>query len=196
MRITSSISRRRQLLLASLLLSCGAYAEQLVEVTSFPDSNYQVSTQCDDNGKGAQQTCKIYLAGGAEKRKIIENPFPPSSIALKDGIFVLLFPCGTQCSATYFYSLKAGLSGPFPLVTDYDLHRGIALWVSKNSIQIYRLFQKKDKYLAGTITLDLPQGEKFDPTSVIDAHINGDSILVEYINRRNERATISRPLPR
>ncbi|MGV8403045.1 hypothetical protein ACV33W_27880 [Pseudomonas aeruginosa] len=192
MKIISSISRRCCPPLLALLFSCSAFGEQLVETTSFPDSRYQVSSHCDDV-KGSQ-ACTIYLLGSQEKTKLLEFPLPPSSISLEGGVFIILFPCGTQCSATYFYSHTNGLSGPFPLLVNYDIQQGIAVGASTNPIQIYRLFQEKPGTLLGKITLDLPQGREFDPSSIIDVNIRKKSIDVEYLNKEGKAVTVSHPI--
>ncbi|EHC5874198.1 hypothetical protein JR782_005083 [Salmonella enterica subsp. enterica serovar Eastbourne] len=111
-------------------------------------------------------------------------------------MFIFLFPCGTQCSATYFYSHEKGLNGPFPLLADYDIQQRIALSVSTNPIQIYGLFQEKSDVLLGEIALDLPQGSAFDPSSIISARIEKNSILVEYINIKATMTSASYPIPK
>lgn len=178
MKIISSISHRYLPSLLALFFSCGAFGEQLVETTNFPDSRYQVSSQCIDAKDS--QTCTIYLLGSHEK-KLLEFPLPPSSIRLQDDVFIFLFPCGTQCSATYFYSHEKGLNGPFPLLADYDIQQRIALGVSTNPIQIYGLFQEKSDVLLGEIALDLPQGSAFDPSSIISARIKKTRYLLNTL---------------
>ncbi|WP_273829802.1 hypothetical protein [Pseudomonas sp. SBT1-2] len=194
MNIISSINRRRWPLLAALFYLSSSYGSPLMEETNFPNSQYQIFSHCGISENS--QSCEIYSVSKGGKKKIIDYPLPPSSIRFENNIFVIAFPCGTQCSATYFYNVKKGLSGPFPLVVDYDLQRGFALGVAKNPIQVYRLFRAEDESLADSITLDLPRNSRFDPSLIIEARIKDDSILIEYVNDKDERVTTSRPLPK
>ena len=188
MKTISSIGNRWWSLLLALFLTCNADSSLRRETTNFANSQYQISSNCEDGEKS--QGCSIYLIGKG-KKKIIEYPLPPSSIRLESGVFVIIFPCGTQCSATYFYAPKKGLSGPYPLIVDYDLQRGLALSVAKNPIQIYQLFQKGDRSLVASVALDLPRGSKFDPSSIIDAKLKNNIVFVDYINSKGERVTTS-----
>ncbi|MBK5541762.1 hypothetical protein JFV28_04000 [Pseudomonas sp. TH05] len=176
-------------LIAFILYPSISYGVNLDETTNFPKSDYQISSHCH-NVKGSQ-TCKVYLLQDVEKTKILDFPSPPSSVKLQHDVFIILFPCGTQCSATYFYSKKNGLDGPYPLIVDYDLEREIALSIAKNPIQIHKLFKSRKNKAYKSITLDLPLDNKFDPSSIVDAHIDKNSITIEYINQMGEQTTAS-----
>lgn len=175
MKTISSIGNRGWSLLLTLFFACNAPGSTLSETTNFANSQYQISSSCNESQKS--DNCSIYLIEKGEKKEIIEYPLPPSSIRLERDTFVIIFPCGTQCSATYFYAPGKGLSGPYPLVVNYDLQSGLALSVAKNPVQIYRLFQSERKTLAGRVVLDLPRGSKFDPGSVWQSWDNVEAYI-------------------
>lgn len=76
---------------------------------------------------------------------------------MTSGFFVIDLPCGIQYSATYFYSEKEGLGGPFSFVEAYDVDRGVVFLSQQNPLPMYAMFSKKSRG-AGVIVLDMPQG--------------------------------------
>ncbi|VWC76407.1 hypothetical protein BLA9940_04483 [Burkholderia aenigmatica] len=105
----------------------------------------------------------------------------------------MVFSCGTQCSATYFYSEENGLGGPFPFVEAYDVDRGVVLLSEKNPLPMYSIFSKNSR-VVGEIDLNLPKGvEAF--ASIERVVVNDHRFIVSYVDRGGSVVKISRQIP-
>ncbi|WP_423758546.1 hypothetical protein [Burkholderia sp. NLJ2] len=112
---------------------------------------------------------------------------------MTSGFFVIDLPCGTQCSATYFYSERKGLGGPFPFVEAYDVERGIVLLSKRNPLPMYAMFSKQSR-VVGEIALDIPQGmDAF--VAIKEAAVEDHRFVITYADRVGNVLTIRRQVP-
>ncbi|WP_423378946.1 hypothetical protein [Burkholderia sp. LMG 32019] len=173
------------------LIANGALAVTLDESTDFPGSSVQIRVWCQESSGGAN--CGIYAFGAVGERKIIDYPNAPTNISMTSGVFVIDLPCGTQCSATYFYSEKKGLGGPFPFVEAYDVDRGVVLLSQRNPLPMYAMFSKKSR-VVGEVALDIPKGmDAF--VAIKEAVVEDHRFVITYTNHVGNVVTIRRQVP-
>lgn len=174
-----------------VVIADGALAVALDESTNFPDGSSQIKVRCQESGSGAN--CGIYASGSAGEKKIIDYPGAPSNISMASGVFVIDLPCGTQCSATYFYSERKGLGGPFPFVEAYDVERGVVLLSKRNPLPMYAMFSKQSR-VVGEIALDIPQGmDAF--ASIKEVVVEDHRFVITYTDRAGNVSKIRRRVP-
>ncbi|WP_420482764.1 hypothetical protein [Burkholderia cepacia] len=174
-----------------VLIANSALAVALDESTEFPGSSVQIRVRCQESGGGAN--CGIYASGAVGEQKIIDYPNAPSNISINSGVFVIDLPCGAQCSATYFYSEKKGLGGPFPFVEAYDVDRGVVLLSQRNPLPMYAMFSKKS-HIVGEVALDIPQGmDAF--VSIKEAAVEEHRFVITFTDRIGNVVTIRREVP-
>ncbi|WP_124471633.1 hypothetical protein [Burkholderia ubonensis] len=174
-----------------VLIANSALAVTLGESTSFPDSSVQITVRCQESGGGT--SCGIYASGAVGEKKIIDYPNAPTNISMTSGVFVIDLPCGTQCSATYFYSEKKGLGGPFPFVEAYDVDRGVVLLSQRNPLPMYAMFSKKSR-VVGEVALDILQGmDAF--VAIKEAAVEDHRFVITYTNHIGSVVTIRREVP-
>lgn len=191
MNITNFIKTKLALFFIASAWPIFGYAD-VHEVTHFKSSEIQLETSCTDKGGG--QNCVIYSVAKNWRKSIISFPFAPSNIDYSDGVFVVSFPCGTECSATYFYKSKGALGGPFPLVESYDIERGVVLSVSKNSLQMYKIFSKEKLKSLGSVVLNVQSDE--DIVGVIhDVKLGDHMFIVTYVDKNGNLVTTSQAVP-
>lgn len=173
-----------------LIANC-ALAVALDESTNFPGSSVQIKVRCQESDSGVN--CGIYASGAAGERKVIDYPSAPTSISMTSGVFVIDLPCGTQCSATYFYSERNGLGGPFPFVEAYDVERGVVLLSKRNPLSMYAMFSKQSR-VVGEVALDIPKG--LDAFVVIkEVAVEDHRFVITYTDRLGNVMTIRRQIP-
>lgn len=174
-----------------VVIADGALAVALDESTNFPDGSGQIKVRCQESGSGAN--CGIYASGSAGEKKIIDYPDAPTNISMTSGVFVIDLPCGTQCSATYFYSERKGLGGPFPFVEAYDVERGVVLLSKRNPLPMYAMFSKQSR-VVGEIALDIPQGmDAF--ASIKEVVVEDHRFVITYTDRAGNVSKIRRRVP-
>lgn len=173
-----------------LFISC-SHSEQLNEHTNFKNSDVQISTECSDKDGGTN--CTVSAVTNMKKKELISFPFAPSGIKLESGVFVIIFPCGPECSATYFYSPEKGSGGPFPRIMSYDLHNELAASISRNPLSIYRIYSKQGSKPALTIRLDTNKEQDLDD-AVKKVEFVENKITITYINQKGDVKTVSRNL--
>ncbi|WP_116136068.1 hypothetical protein [Trinickia diaoshuihuensis] len=166
------------------------YAETR-EITNFRTSDVQLETSCIKTK--TVDTCVVYRLMKNERKKLISFPFPPSNIAYEDGVFAIAFPCGTECSATYFYKPTNKLGGPFPLVVSYDAGRGIVLGVSGNSLEMYDMFSSGKMKAIESITLDV--GNSSIVEAIRDVELKNHTFVIAYTDRRGDIVKINKIVP-
>lgn len=182
---------RRLLLLVVLVFPLFSEAEMRA-VVHFQRTNIELETRCA-SGEGAG-SCAVYRVENREEKKIISFPFPPSSINFDHGVFVITSPCGTQCSATYFYKESGALGGPFPLVEAYDVERGVVLSMAQGALQMYDMFAKGGLRSIRQMTLDVkPDVDLVDV--VREVKLVHHTFVVSYIARDGNAATAVRAVP-
>ncbi|WP_423382005.1 hypothetical protein [Burkholderia sp. LMG 32019] len=168
-----------------------ALAVVLDESTDFHDSSIQIKVRCHESDSGVN--CEIYASGAAGERKVIDYPSAPTSISMTSGVFVIDLPCGTQCSATYFYSERNGLGGPFPFVEAYDVERGVVLLSKRNPLPMYAMFSKQSR-VVGEVALDIPKGlDAF--VAIKEAAVEDHRFVITYTNHLGNVMTIRRQVP-
>lgn len=142
-----------------------ANASVVNETTDFDNSMAQIHTTCKTG-----HMCDIYYVkkSGAAEKKIISFPFAPSSINFDNGTFVIRFPCGTMCSATYFYKNSRGLSGPYKMVAAYNIKRNILISLAKKEPYIYRIFVKNASNFVKKVPINTKYPNKPSFASVVD----------------------------
>ncbi|WP_322088976.1 hypothetical protein [Burkholderia sp. BCC1999] len=174
-----------------VLIKNSALAVALDESTNFPDSSVQITVRCLESGNGVN--CGIYASGAAGEKKIIDYPSAPTNISMTSGVFVIDFPCGTQCSAAYFYSERKGLSGPFPFVEAHDVERGVVLLSQRNPLPMYAMFSKQSR-VVGEVALDIPQGmDAF--VAIKEAAVEDHRFVITYTDHVGNVVTIRRQVP-
>lgn len=173
------------------LIANSAFAATMDESTNFSDSSVQIKVRCRESGSGVN--CGIYASGAVDEKKIIDYPNAPTNISMTSGVFVIDLPCGTQCLATYFYSEKKGLGGPFPFVEAYDVDRGIVLLSQRNPLPMYAMFSKEYR-VVGEIALDIPQG--MDPfVAIKEIAVEDHRFVIAYADHAGNVVTIRRQVP-
>lgn len=173
-----------------LIANC-ALAVALDESTNFHDSSVQIKVRCHESDSGVN--CGIYASGAAGERKVIDYPGAPTSILMTSGVFVIEFPCGTQCSATYFYSERRGLGGPFPFVEAYDVERGVVLLSKRNPLPMYAMFSKQS-LVVGEVALDISKrSDAF--VAIKEAAVQDHRFVITYTDRVGNVRTIRRQVP-
>lgn len=192
MRIIDFIKTKHILLLIALAVPLLARAEG-GEITKFDNSNIQLETNCAH--KNGVSNCTVYsVKDGGGKKKVVSFPFAPSNIDYKDGVFVVSFPCGTECSSTYFYDGDDKVGGPFPLVQSYDIVRHVVLSISKNSLRMYDIFAKERFKSIGKIDLSL--NDDVDLADVIrGVKMEDHKFLITYATKNGDLATASKVIP-
>ncbi|MGO4581034.1 hypothetical protein AB4Z48_33960 [Cupriavidus sp. 2TAF22] len=194
MKITGSIGRKALSFFSCLIFAMPADGQSLTETTNLQPGDTQIKTICSNN-KGYLR-CDIYRTGKRGEKKLFDYPAAPAGISLVKGVFVILFPCGTQCSATYFYSQDKGLAGPFPLVEAYDLEFGMALSISVNPLPIYQIYPSRKNPVIRYIRLDLPRELADVPGAIRDVRLENHSFIITYVDRHGVVVTLSYPVPR
>ncbi|WP_416268533.1 hypothetical protein SD235_16380 [Burkholderia cepacia] len=169
----------------------GVLAVALDDSTNFHDSSVQIKARCHESDSGVN--CGIYASGAAGERKVIDYPGAPTSILMTSGVFVIEFPCGTQCSATYFYSERSGLGGPFPFVEAYDVERGVVLLSKRNPLPMYAMFSKQS-LVVGEVALDISKGADAFFT-IKEAAVEDHRFVITYTDRVGNVLTIRRQVP-
>ncbi|WP_420210092.1 hypothetical protein [Burkholderia aenigmatica] len=161
------------------------------EVIAFSGSSTKIKVRC--RNASDRMDCGIYMFRGGDEREILNFPGRPNIVSFDSGVFVIVFPCGTQCSATYFYSERNGLGGPFPFVEAYDVSRGVVLLSKRNPLPMYSIFSKKSR-IVGEINLNLPKGvEAF--ASIKRVVVNDHGFIVSYVDRGGSVVKVSRQIP-
>lgn len=173
-----------------LIANC-ALAVALDESTNFHDSSVQIKARCHESDSGVN--CGIYASGAAGERKVIDYPGAPTSILMTSGVFVIEFPCGTQCSATYFYSERSGLGGPFPFVEAYDVERGVVLLSKRNPLPMYAMFSKQS-LVVGEVALDISKGSDAF-VAIKEAAVQDHRFVITYTDRVGNVRTIRQQVP-
>ncbi|HDR9771617.1 TPA: hypothetical protein QDC27_007256 [Burkholderia cepacia ATCC 25416] len=173
-----------------LIANC-ALAVALDESTNFHDSSVQIKARCHESDSGVN--CGIYASGAAGERKVIDYPGAPTSILMTSGVFVIEFPCGTQCSATYFYSERSGLGGPFPFVEAYDVERGVVLLSKRNPLPMYAMFSKQS-LVVGEVALDISKGSDAF-VAIKEAVVQDHRFVITYTDHVGNVRTIRRQVP-
>ncbi|WP_186130810.1 hypothetical protein [Burkholderia gladioli] len=168
-----------------------SHSEQLRERTNFKNSDVQISTDCSDRNGGTN--CTVSAVTGIKEKELLSFPLAPSDIKLQFEVFVIIFPCGPGCSATYFYSPEKGSGGPFPRIISYNLHNELAASISRNPLSIYRIYSKQGSKPALTIRLDTNKKQDLDD-AVKKVEFDGKKITVTYINQKGDVKTVSRNL--
>ncbi|WP_257820075.1 hypothetical protein [Burkholderia glumae] len=181
-------------LIASLvffLLIPLSHSEQLSERTNFKNSEIQISTECSDKDGGTN--CTISAVADNKKRELIVFPFAPSDIKLESGVFIIIFPCGPECSATYFYSSQKGSGGPFPRVISYSVGDELAVSLARNPLPVYRIYSKQGAKPAFTIKLDTGKGQDL-VDAVKNVTIGAGKISITYIDQKGDEKTAIRKI--
>ncbi|HGO6127338.1 TPA: hypothetical protein ACK3RK_005900 [Burkholderia cepacia] len=173
-----------------LIANC-ALAVALDESTNFHDSSVQIKARCHESDSGVN--CGVYASGAAGERKVIDYPGAPTSILMTSGVFVIEFPCGTQCSATYFYSERSGLGGPFPFVEAYDVERGVVLLSKRNPLPMYAMFSKQS-LVVGEVALDISKGSDAF-VAIKEAAVQDHRFVITYTDRVGNVRTIRQQVP-
>jgi hypothetical protein len=177
-----SIARNIAALLTTLVACCCAFADAVHETSNLPNSEVQIETICSDRNPVAQK-CVVKLKKRQQNLVLIRYPFPPISVESNFGTFSIIFPCGTGCSATYFYNGKFGLSRPFPLVIAKNTKSNLILNISKNSLYVYRMFEPKTGSSIPTARIDLGLNPNSDITqSVSAASARGNGFIIQYLD--------------
>lgn len=167
-----------------------AHAQAIDDKTHFPAASSQIETVCQDG-----QSCAVFNVGDSGKRKILDFPFPPSDVSYHAGTFVLLFPCGTACSATYFYNPQKGLGGPYNLVASYDVDKGVVLTVSTNPPRMYQMFGPRRQKPIGTVPLNLDSDLPEAAASVSDVKLDQHTFVITYNNKDGKQVEYRQPVP-
>lgn len=176
----------RRLLLLVILIFPPLVKAEVREVAHLPRTNIKLEARCPS--AEVVGNCAVYRVENREKKKIISFPFPPSSINFDHGVFVITFPCGTQCSATYFYKESGALGGPFPLVEAYDVERGVVLSMAQGALQMYGMFAKGGLRSIRQMTLDVKSD--VDLVDVVrGVKLVDHTFVVSYIARDGNAAT-------
>ncbi|WP_146128169.1 hypothetical protein [Burkholderia gladioli] len=168
-----------------------SHSEQFHERTNFKNSDVQISTDCSDRNGGTN--CTVSAVTGTQKKELLSFPLAPSDIKLELKVFVIIFPCGPECSATYFYNPKKGSGGPFPRIISYNLHNELAASSSRNLLSIYRIYSKQGSKPAFTIRLDTNKKQDL-ADAVKKVKFEEYKITVTYINQKGDVKTVSRNL--
>ncbi|WP_269510591.1 hypothetical protein [Burkholderia sp. IMCC1007] len=167
------------------------FAGVVDESTSFRGSSVQIATRC--HSADSRMSCGVFASRKDVEKRLFNFPNPPSHISMVSGVFIIEFPCGTQCSATYFYSEQKGLGGPFPFVEAYDLDRGVVLLSEKNPLPMYPIFSKASR-IVGEAEVDLANGaDTF--ASIKKVVVDGHKFVITYVDRRGEVVTIRYQVP-
>ncbi|MCG5074701.1 hypothetical protein [Paraburkholderia tagetis] len=165
---------------------CGtAFANNIHEITNFSNSEAQIETNC--SGKNVAENCTIALRKGGHSQSLMRYPFPPANVGLSSGIFSILFPCGTGCAVTFFYSEELGLSKPFSFVLAVNAEKRIILSASDNLIYVYNIFQGINRPLA-RINLGLKSNAGI-LQSITGAASEGNGFVIRYVNDNGDEKT-------
>ncbi|MGO4331001.1 hypothetical protein [Cupriavidus sp. M-11] len=194
MKIAGSTGCKALSFFICLVLAAAVNGQPLTEITNFQRSDTQIKINCA-NRRG-HLNCGIYSADKQGDAKLFDYSAAPASISLVEGIFVMLFPCGTQCSATYFYRKNKGLAGPFPLVEVYDLEFGVALGISKNPLPIYQIYPSRKNSVIGSIRLNLPRELVNVPGAISDVRLDNHKFIISYVDRHGDAVTFVYPVRR
>lgn len=177
--------------LAFFSLISFSHSEELSERTNFKNSTVQISTECSDKDGGTN--CTVSAVTSDKKKALTSFPFAPSDIKLDSGVFVIVFPCGPECSATYFYSPEKGSGGPFPRVISYSVGDELAVSLTKNPLPVYRIYSKQGSKPAFTIRLDTSKEQDlFD--AVKNVTFSAGAINVTYTDQHGSERSVSRRL--
>ena len=187
----ASIQVKRAVSLVAAMFSLAGHAEER-ELTNFAGSDVQLLTECAQTQLGGN--CTIYDARKSRRRKILSFPFSPTSIEYEDGVFVIRFPCGTACSATYFYRTTGAIGGPFPAILAYDTSRGVVLSLSGNVLRMYKMFSKEKFSSVGKINLNVEDGANL-ANAIGDVKLRGHTFWITYTNRNGEVVTALQAVP-
>jgi len=186
-KITLHFAKSSFVIALGLLLVSTLSWSQTVETTHFEHSKIQLRTVCD--GKYGGSSCSIFSIDGKAKKELISFPFAPSEIKFDSGVFVVVFPCGTECSATYFYSPSKGIGGPFPLVTSYDLKKGLALSLSRNPLPIFNIYAAHGEKTVFAVKIDAEASRNL--TDIVKkAELKDGKITVTYVDPRGRERTV------
>jgi len=164
------------------------FASTIHEITNFQNSDAQIETTCPDEDSPSKG-CSVVLVKNKSRKKLLHNTFAPAYIGITDGVFTIKFPCGTECSATYFFSEKYGLSGPYPLVIAKNLKSNLVLFILNNSLYTEQIFRKKLGKTMKFKRIHLPIKTKIDiMQSVIGAKPHEDGFIIHYTDENgNEK---------
>jgi hypothetical protein len=166
-----------------------SWGQAVDETTKFKNTDIQIRTVCNNNGSGTD--CSVFSVGKIGKKKLIVFPFAPSDIKFDTGIFVIVFPCGTECSATYFYSPSKGMGGPFPLIVGYNLKKELALSLSKNPLPVFNIYARRNEKPALTIKLDVGAGQDLAEL-VKKVEFKDDEIVITYVDQQGSEKAVTR----
>jgi hypothetical protein len=168
-----------------LLVMCGSlYAQSYFERIPFPNSNIQIETTC------ANDECSIFLIKNKRRKFLLKDPSPPAAMEIDKGVILLSFSCGTECSATYFYSVKRGLSGPFPLVLDKNMAENMVLSVVNNTVCVFHIYDKQKGHspAIARIKLDLPRGDDI-VLAINDTKAIPGGFSIDYTDSNGKKRT-------
>ncbi len=190
---TSSIVRSLFSLL--LFIPLPSPAEAIDEKTNFAESHSQIETICSKASDNTQK-CNVYATSKTGRQHLLSFPFPPASIDYQNSIFIMTFPCGVSCSATYFYRPNTKLGGPLPLVVAYDAEREIALSiVSPKKLQMFRFFDGNGKAkFIGEIDLKFNRDSDIRE-SLVSAKVKDHFFIVNYINEKGIKSIAQTKVP-
>jgi hypothetical protein len=166
------------------------HAQVVDDKTHFPDAPSQVETVCQDG-----HSCTVFNVTNSGKQKILDFPFPPSDVSYHAGTFVLLFPCGTACSATYFYNPQKGLGGPYNLVASYDMDKEVVLTVSANPPRLYQMFGPRKQKPIGTVPLNLDPNLPQAAASVSDVKLDRHTFVITYTDKDGNQSEFRQSVP-
>jgi hypothetical protein len=173
--------------LSFLSTATPSWSQGIDEATHFENSKIQLRTICDDKDGGTD--CSVFSIDGGAKKKLISFPFAPSDIKFSSGVFVIIFPCGTECSATYFYNPSKGVGGPFPQIASYDLKRGLALSLSKNPLPVFNIYASRGEKPVFTVKLNAG-GSRNLIDLVKKAELKDGKATVTYVDSKGREKTV------
>jgi hypothetical protein len=181
-------------LIIGIIISFNSYCSTLDEKTNFKESKIQIETICDDVNN--ENYCTIYGATNEGKRKIFDFPSPPSHIGYNKSVFVIIFPCGTECSATFFYDPNKGLGGPFPAASVYDIERGYVLVAQSNPLKIYSIYSTSNEKPIDNIYLDIANGVTDIYSVVSDIKLIDHSFVITYVDKNGKSINLIKTVPK
>lgn len=166
----------KYIIFISFFAACQVTHGEIYDVTKFKGTNIQIAIHCTDiNG---MNSCDIMRVESKKNKKILSFPFAPSSIDYDHGIFVITFPCGASCSATYFYNEEDVLGGPFPAVAAYDTEKQAVLSLATNPPKILKMFGKNQ--VIASIKLNIPRDAENLLDYVVSAKVVEHVFCIDY----------------
>ena len=158
-------------------------------ITHFANSDAQIETTCLENSQAANR-CAVAIKKEGSTRFLLHFPFPPTNIGLSGQIFSILFPCGTGCSATFFYSQTLGLSKPYSLVLAVNTKIGMVLSASTDALYVYEIFPKTKRASAPVARIKLDTSPTSDNMQSLSAIADGNGFTVRYAREDGKEKVI------